>query len=218
MLEKRTYTFQELSAVIGTKDKEATNRKLKNYKISYISEGRGDKLIYTIIDMQDRFKVYCVFDLGFSPLTNFKKLRDFLFYFLGDDDFNWRPMEMMEEYLRIKGCGVSRQTISNYIKRLEKQGLFSRSTSDFIYYRVYNYFGVQKHEIVTREEYSKAWKAYWEKRKNGYDSRAAYSVMYNVFHGVPRKQARVEGNAFCQNVYNLLSEFISESYLLGNGG
>ena len=56
MLEKRTYTFQELSAYLGTNSKEATDRKLNNYKISYTSEGRGKSRIYTITEIPDRFK------------------------------------------------------------------------------------------------------------------------------------------------------------------
>lgn len=216
MLEPKTYSIKELSAIIGTTGKQATDRKLRSYRISYTNTGHGDSLTYTITDIPDRFKVFCVFDLGFNPRTDFRKLRDFLFYLLGDDDFQWRPMELMEEYLRKAGKGVSRQTISHYIERLETLNLFSGG--DFVYYRVYKYFGVQKHEIVTREEYSAAWRLYWEKRNQGYDSRAAYSCMYSAFEGVPRKQRRLEGNAFYIDTYNLLSELIAESYLLENDG
>lgn len=217
MLEEKTYTIEELSDIIGTSGKEATNRKLKGYKIDYKSEGRGNKLVYTITNITDRFKVFCVFDLGFSPQTDFRKLRDFLFYLLGNDDFNWRPMEMMEEYLLIRGKGISRQTISKYIERLKSLDLFAE-ISDYVYYRVYKYFGVQKHEIVTKEEYSKAWRLYWDKRAHGYDSRAAYSCMYTAFGGVPRRHAILAKSAFCLDQYNLLTELIAESYLLENGG
>lgn len=216
MLERKTYSIKELSAIIHTTGKEATDRKLRSYRISYTSIGRGGSLTYTITDIPDRFKVFCVFDLGFNPRTDFRKLRDFLFYLLGDDNFSWRPMEMMEEYLRIAGRGMSRQTISRYIARLEELDLFSGG--DFVYYRVYKDFGVQKHKIITREEYSAAWRLYWEKRGQGYDSRAAYSCMYTAFEGVPRKQRRLEGNAFYNDTYNLLFDLITESYLLENDG
>lgn len=216
MLEKRTYTIQELSNIIGTADKSATDRKLKNYEIAFTSTGRGKDITYTITDIPDRFRVFCVFDLGFDPHTNFTKLRDFLFYLLGDDDFNWRPMEMMEEYLRIAGKGMSRQTISKYIEKIKELNLVAGT--DFVYYRVYKNFGVQAHEIITREEYSKAWSIYWDSRERGYDSRAAYSCMYNAFQGVPRKQRKLEQNALCQDTLSLLSDLISESFLLENNG
>ncbi len=216
MLEEKTYTIQELSAIIGTKGKTATDKKLNNYNISYTSKGRGKNLIYTITDIRDRFRVFCVFDLGFSPQIDFVKLRDFLFYFLGNDDFNWRPMEMMEEYLRIAGRGMSRQTISKYITRLKELNFFAEG--HYVYYRVYKEFGVQKHEIVKREDYSAAWKVYWDKRKLGYDSRAAYSVMYNAFNGVPRKQRKMEKNGIYSDILDLLSELVAESFLFENEG
>lgn len=211
MLETKTYPAGELFAIMRTRNKSATDGKLNNYNISYTSEGRGNRLTYTITNIPDRFKVFCVFDLNFSPQIDFRKLRDFIFYLLGDDDFNWRPMEMMEEYLRIAKRGMSRQTISGYIRRLERLNLIAGT--DFVYYRVYKEFGVQKHEIVTKEEYSAAWGVYWAKREQGYDSRAAYSVMYNSFGGVPRKQRKLEQNALEGDTLNMLSELVAESYL-----
>lgn len=215
MLETKTYTIRELSAIIRTNGKTATDRKLNTYKISYTSEGCRNNLTYTITNIPDHFRVFCVFDLGFPPQTDFIKLRDFIFYLLGDDDFNWRPMEMMEEYLRIAGCGMSRQTISGYIGRLESLNLIA--CTEYVYYRVYKAFGVQKHEIVTKEEYSAAWGVYWNSRERGYSSRAAYSVMYNVFNGVPRKQRKIEENALEQDTLNLLSKFVAENFISESG-
>lgn len=211
MLETKTYPATELFAIMRTRSKSATDRKLNNYKISYTNEGRGNRLTYTLTNIPDRFRVYCVFDLNFSPQIDFNKLRDFIFYLLGDDDFNWRPMEMMEEYLRIAGCGMSRQTISGYLRRLERLNLIV--STNLVYYRVYKDFGVQKHEIITKEEYSKAWAVYWNKRKQGYGSRAAFSVMYNAFNGVPRKQRKLEQNALEGETLNMLSELVAESFL-----
>lgn len=211
MLEAKAYTANELFSILGTNSKTATNRKLNSYKVSYTSAGRGNNLTYTITDIPDRFKVYCVFDLRFDPHTDFNKLRDFLFYLLGDDDFSWRPVEMMEEYLRKVKRGISRQTISKYVEQLE--GLNLIAGTDYVYYRVYKDFGVQKHEIVTKEEYSAAWSVYWAKRECGYDSRAAFSAMYNAFKGVPRKQRRIEQNALYNDTLDLLSELVTESYI-----
>ena len=84
MLETKTYPANELFAIMRTRSKTATDRKLNNYKISYTSEGRGNSLTYIITDIPDRFRVYCVFDLNFSPQIDFNKLRDFIFYLLGN--------------------------------------------------------------------------------------------------------------------------------------
>ena len=80
------------------------------------------------------------------------KLRDFVFYLMSDDNFNWRPAEMMEEYLRNEGRGISRQTIGKYLQHFEALCLFVR-TDDFVYYKVKKNYGVQEHEIITKEEY-----------------------------------------------------------------
>ena len=60
----------------------------------------------------------CVFALGFAPQTNFVKLRDFIFYLAFDEDFSGKPDEMMEEYLRLEGYGMSSKTIGNYRRKL----------------------------------------------------------------------------------------------------
>jgi len=210
MLKKKVYSAKELYALIGTASKEATDRKLGRYEIEYTTCGRGDTLTYTITNIHDPFKVFCVFDLGFAPQTDFDKLCDFIFFLLNDDDFTWRPFEMMEEYLRIAGRGISRQTLANYTRHLERNDIVSTTAGDFVYYRVYKHYGVQQHEIVEKAAYSAAWKVYWDARERGYDSRAAYDVMYNVFQGTPRKQRIIVQNAFTQDIVSYLSELVAE--------
>lgn len=220
MLELKTYLLSDLKAYFHTGNRQSTNNKLNRYGVKYIihtETARSRNPFYEITEITDPFRLYCVFDLDFPPQTVFTKLRDFLFYLFGDPDFNWRPKEMMEEYLREKGCGMSRQTISNYLKRLEKYDFFC-DKGDYVYYRVYKYYGVQKHEIVSKEAYSEAWRIYWECRNDGYDSRAAYQTMYNAFKGVPRKQTRIIGNAFHYEELNHLNEYVSESFLAEYGG
>ena len=211
MLELREYTYAELSAYLGTTGNQATERKLNNYGIQFSEDGRGQDMTYAITAIPDPFKVFCVFDLGFDPRTNFTKLRDFLFYFLGNDDFNWRPMEMMEQYLRIEGNGVSRQTISKYITKLEECGLIHKG-GECVYYLVFKNYGAQDHKIITKEEYCAGWRLYFDCKAKHYDSRAAYSCMYNRFGGVPRKQQRIEENAFYANELNTLEKLVMDSF------
>ena len=218
MLELRDYPLGVLSNLIGTKGKEATDRKLTAYGYKYSSSGRGKTRVYTITALPDalhQFRSHCVFALGFDPNTNFKKLCDFVFYLMADDDFNWRPDEMMEEYLRMEGRGITRQTIAGYKKRLEKTGVIDTKFGDYVYYKVYKEYGVQKQDIITKEEYSKAWKAYWQFRKAhpDTDSAPAYRHMYNAFGGVPRKQRRVQQNAIYAEQANTLFDLASKSIL-----
>ena len=210
MLELRAYSFSELSEYLGTGDVQGTNRKLKNYGISFTAEGRGNERIYTITAISDPFKVFSVFDVGMPPQTDFTKFRYFVYLLLNDEDFAWRPAEMMEEYLRQSNNSISRQTISKYLNKLNSFGLIGMGMGDYTYYKVFKKQGVQCHEIITREEYAKAWAIYWECKANEYDSRAAYSSMYNRFGGVPRKHSSIEKNAIYNDLIDWLCNLLIE--------
>ena len=215
ILELGDYPLGVLENILESRGKQAVDRKLEKYGYGFTSAGRGKTRIYTITSLPDafhRFKSFCVFELGYPPQVDFRKLRDFIFYLLTDDDFSWRSEEMMEEYLRVEGRGISRQTIASYIDRLADLELIARN-GDYVYYKVIKYYGVQQHEIITREEYSQAWRWYWERRNENpdEDSRPAYSYMYTKFGGVPRKQRKVEQNGIYNKQLDYLLELVSES-------
>ena len=220
MLSVGNYSLRELQAYLKTRNKQNTDNKLHRYNVEYTIEPNPiarRNPTYHITRISNPLRLYCVFDLCFSPQTNFDKLRDVLFYLFGDPDFAWRPAEMMEEYLRKKGHGVSRQTISNYITKLERMNYIC-PTGDFVYYKVYKYCGVQKHEIITKTDYSAAWHIYWECKENGYDASAAYRSMYNKIGGTPRKQIRPVQNAFYIDEINKLNDMVCSSFLEEYGG
>lgn len=124
-LTLRDYPLGVLRNILGTSDKQGTDRKLEKYGYGFTSTGRGNTRVYTITSLPDafhRFRSYCVFNLGFSPNDDFVKVRDFLYLLLGDEDFNWLPDEAKEVYTRLIGKGISRQTIAKYTRQLEKTG------------------------------------------------------------------------------------------------
>ena len=210
-LTLKNYPLGVLENLIGSRGKQQVDNKLTRYGYSFTSTGRGKQRVYTITALPDaisRFKSYCVFSLGFDPHTEFRKLRDWLFYFFWDEGFNGRSDEMMEEYLRLEGNGISRQTIGKYRKKLEKLNYIA--SSDFVYYRIWKEYGVQRSEVITREEYSKAWKSYfeWREAHPDEDSRPAYAHMYNKFGGVPRKQAKLEINGIYKQELNTLNDLV----------
>ncbi len=217
MLETRTYTLAEMEAYFHTRRPRNIRDKLTRYNVEFVEgTGRGPLRTYEITAIHDPFKLFCVFDLGISPQMDFHKLRDFVFYLLKDDDFSWRPMEMMEEYLRRFSSGPTRQTISNYIKIFERMELIAKSV-DFVYYKVYKDRGVQKHAIITKADYSAAWAVYWDSRNNGDDSGVAYSRMYSWLGGVPRKQPKILQNAFYTATLDLLEKYAAESFFAEYG-
>ncbi len=214
MLELKTYGFAEIAAYLRVRRSRDVREKLTHYKVEFSeSDNHADQdKTYTITAIQDPFKLFCVFDLEIAPQTDFIKLRDFTVYLLSVDDFNWRPMEMMEEYLRRFANGPSRQTISHYIKYFTDRDLIAMN-GDYVYYKVNKDRGVQKHEIITKEQYAAAWAVYWNRRNNGADSRAAYSAMYSWFGGVPRKQQKIISNGFYKDDLEKLEEYATESFL-----
>lgn len=216
-LTKRDYPLGVLENLLGTRGKEAIDRKLKKYGYGYTSAGSGKRRVYTITDLpnaQARLKSYCVFSLGFAPQTDFVKLRDFIFYLAFDLDFSGRPDEMMEEYLRKEGHGMSRATIGNYRRKLEELEFFA-PMGDFVYYKVRKHYGVQEHEIITAAEYNMAWRYYFEWRNEhpDEDSRPAYAHMYNKFGGVPRKQRKLVKFAFRVEQLNTLLDLVSNAVM-----
>lgn len=210
MLECKQYPAPEMRKYLGVKDNEGAKRKLNRYGVACFVNGRGDNANFNITAIQDPFKVYCVFDMGFDPHSNFTKLRNYLFFLLGEDEYCWLPDEPMEQYMRSKGYNISRQTITKYRERLEHLGYIGGG--DYIYYRVYRDENDQQHhQQVTREKYCWAWRLYWGKREEGWDSRGAYSYMYSAFGGVPRKQAGVEQNGIKLTELNYLFDLVSNS-------
>ena len=219
MLETRLYPFAEIAAYLHANNSRGVRNKLTRYKVAFIEcGGHADQSkTYTITAISDPFKLFCVFDLGVSPQTDFSKLRDFSVYLLTDNDFNWRPMEMMEAYLRRRFTnGASRQTISNYLRIFTDRDLIAVN-GEYVYYKVFDDHGIQKHEIIEKADYSAAWAVYWESRNSGADSAAAYSTMYHWLGGVPRKQQKIQQNAFFLDTLDRLERYATDSFLAEYG-
>lgn len=212
MLECRLYSAPEMWKYLGVKDNSNAVKKLNRYNIVYFLNGRGETATFNIVENKDPFKVYCVFDMGFDPHSDFTKLRNYLFFLLGEDEYCWLPDEPMEAYLRSKGYNISRQTIAKYRERLEILEYYIGG--EFIYYRVYEgEDGKKRHSPVEKEEYSDAWHWYWDKRNiEQWNSEQAYAYMYKRFHGVPRKQKKIYKNkAFHGDELNYLMDLVSQS-------
>ena len=212
MLEKRLYKFDEIADYLGTRNNQGLRNKLQRYGVKFQEEGRGRMKTFNILSTPDPFPLYCVFDLGIDYRTDFKKLRDFTFFLLRDDDFSGRSGEMMEEYLHNGGYQISRQTIAKYIALYERMDLIA-TNGETVYYRVYHEGLLQKHEVITKELYCKAWSVYWKKRRKNADSLLAFRCMYNFLDGVPRKQNKIVKNGFYTDTLNSLSELVAESFL-----
>ena len=216
VIETRTYTYAELSEMFGTRDNQGIKRRLENMGIIFNMKGRGGGTTFEIQAITDPFKAFCILELGFDSRTDFRKLRNFLFYFFYDENFNWKPHEAMEEYLRREGNAVSRQTITGYLNRLERNDLLNLH-GETVYYKVFTENDKQKHELISKEEYSAAWMIYWEEKEKGTDPQTAFSIMKSVLGGIPKKHYRPIPNAFTLDTYNKLVEYVTDSMLAEDG-
>ncbi len=207
MLELRSYTKAELSALFGTKSKQGLTRKLDRYGIAYKEEGRGESLTFEITAIADPFKIFCITELGFPAQTNFKKLRNFYYYYFNDEVFMAMPDEVKETMLASEDKEISRQTIANYTNKLVANDLIDRNTKNCIYYFAYQ----KKQRLVEHAEYSQAWKEYWDAKRAGVDYYTAIDDMIANYGGVARKQPIPEINGIYNEKIQYMLNLIQES-------
>ena len=208
MLEVKTYTKQEMTVILGTTDNQAIRRKLERYEVKYTSDGWGKKRTFTITHIENKFKLFCITDLGISAATNFESLRDLYYYALNDENFERYPYAEMEDIFKAKGYCLAASTISSYLRILEKNDIIDLHIGDFFYYASY---GGYRWEIP-QELYSKAWVTYFQCLESGkYDKRAARAVMIEIAGGQPLKRRKLTVNAFYLDKNSQFNELIMES-------
>jgi hypothetical protein len=207
MLELRDYSKAELVEIFGTEDAQGLKRKLQRYGIKFQTTGRGQNLTFTITETADPFKVFCIDELGYDGRTDFVKLRNFLYCFLNDDEFRAMPDEVKEQRMKESGKPMCRQTIAGYIAKLDAQNLIDRNSGEYIYYFAYK----DTQRIATRQEYSEAWKEYWEAKAAGANSMEAIGFMRFLHGGVARKQAIPQINGIFLEKLNRLNAAICQS-------
>lgn len=202
------YKKSELAQIFGSTSNQAINRKLSRYGVQFSVAGRGEQAVYQIQRIEDKFKIFAITELGFDANTDFKKLRNFYYYFFNDEEFQTLPDEMKEARMREGNKDVSRQTIARYENKLVKYNYIAYlGGDDYIYYFAHK----GKRRTVKRPEYSRAWREYWEDKESGMDSRTAIFNMIMHYGGVARKQAIPTLNAIYLKKIDEMLSYIEES-------
>ena len=195
MLQVRTYSFSELKEVLGTKDKQATDRKLTRYGVEYSSSGRADNREYTITRIPDPFRLYCVLVLGTPPQADFEKIRNLYYYFFCVEGFTDLPLIEMAKVMEQEGVPASRQFVSKWIEYLRHLDYINFTQSECEYYAISR--DEQDNRIcksISRTDYLHAWAIYFEWR--GIEGCGlAYARMYNTIGGHPYKKPIYQQNA-----------------------
>ena len=207
MLEIRDYSKAEMTAMFGTRDMEGLKRKMRGYGIVFDVNGRGENAVFTIREITDPFKIYCITELGYDGRTDFQKVLYFLFYFFNDPEFRAMPDEVKEVRTNDAGHHISRSTIANYTAKLDSKNLIDRNTNNFIYYFAFK----QTQRIVEREEYLQAWHEHWERRRDGWDNYSSITQMFADYGGVARKQAIPEINGIYTEQIEYLNTLVIET-------
>lgn len=207
MIELREYSRFEMAAILKTNNKQNMTRKLERWGITYTTKGRGSKLKFTITDIADPFKVYCITELGLPAGTDFRLFRDFCYYFFNDEEFMAMPDEVKEHRLDANSKHISRQTIANYTAKLAERNLITRHSGEYIYYFAYR----NTQRITDREEYLEAWHDYWKDIDAGCFSIEAICHMRAKYGGVARKQEKPLVNAIYLNEISTICDLIQES-------
>ena len=117
------------------------------------------------------------------------------------------PDEVKEHRMKEAGITMCRQTIAGYIAKLNAQNLIDCNSGEYIYYFAYK----DTQRIATRQEYSEAWKQYWQDKEDGADSMTAISIMRFKYGGVARKQAIPQINGIFLEKLNKLNDAVCRS-------
>lgn len=206
MIELKTYTMQELSEILGSRGKQGIDNKLNSWGIAFTSSGRGNQREYTITAIENPFKIYCLTELNFDIHTDFTKALNFFYRFFNDEEFAAMPDEVKEQRMRAMQQDISRQTIANYIGKLNAKNFLTTQGTQYVYY-----FAYKHHQRMTdKEEYCKAWRECHQRLEKGMNWSETISIMRNDYGGVARKQAIPEINGIYLEEYEKLNALICQ--------
>ena len=202
-----TYTRQELIDIFGTERLDSIKRSLKRMNIDYTSSGSGKKFTLTVTAAPDGFKSLCIEKLGIPAQSDFRILKHFFYQYFCDEEFQQLPTTEMERILNEDGKTITRQTIAKWIKLFEEKNLIYKSNMDYTYYVTLTLDDRTSTEEITREEYTRAWKRYWEVKKQfGY--KVAFVEMCKVNGGKVSRKPKILENGFYSELIDALVEVI----------
>ena len=205
MLEQKAYTKAEISEIAGTKDRQSIKDKFNTLGITYSIEGNGNNAIFEIKEIPDKFKTFCTLEIGFDPRTDFNRLAFFVYMFFNDDDFQIQPFAEMAMRMGEDNNEATRQTLSKWKKRFEENKLFI-GRGEYKYYSVS--YGIRKE--ISKEEYSRAWKAYYDYLVEHPKGVNPFSAMYKLIGGKATKRELLAENAFKISIRDMLVDYAIE--------
>lgn len=211
MIKIGSCSYLELKEKLSVNNKQAVDRKLERYGVSFTSSGRGDQRVYEITEIENPFKLYCITELGIAAQANFDKIRNLYYYFFCVDGFTDLPPVEMENTMRAEGSQMSRQFISKWIKYLRQLDYITFSNFDCNYYAISkDKTGNRICKQISHEAYKKAWAIYFDNRDNK-GCHLAYVLMYQAIGGHPYKKPIYYENAIMNEEIRQLIDMILDT-------
>ena len=213
MLELKEYKISELREIFGTNDRQGILRKLQRYGIEYDVSGRGERTILNIKAVPDEFKLFCITELNIPAQVDFERLKLFYYLFFEDDNFmNMSDIDkerfMSDEYVR-----VSRLTMRNWVRYLERADLIYRDMKNCKYQAVrFDEDGNKSTIPISREIYIEGWREYW-KHNIPEESRQAFDKAMEIWGGAASRIPNIIINAIEWNKTERLKEILINSML-----
>ena len=206
MLEERIYTIDEIAAALKTgKRRQSIKKKLESNNVEFEISGRGRSAMFDIKKINEPYKLYCKMELGFSGQCDFEKMLYVHYEFLNSDKYVGLKKKEKKKYMDKKYIHISRQTISNNIKRLENLGWIHFSSDNCKYY--FSSKGV--HVDCDKEKYSEAWAYYFEQTgKCGRETKDVIGDIIRRYGGVPRKHLLPDINVLNSDEINAYNDIL----------
>lgn len=166
MIEEKTYKVDEIKEIMKAKRLDTLKGKLKTIECEFETDGRGKSCTVTITKAPDRFKEFCIYELGIPSQTDFQKLKLFYYKYFFEPDFDTLPYNEIEKLLRSAGVPIARQTFSEWITLLKEQNMTCPDNDDCVYYSCgYKDIGgclIYYANEISEADYKKAWRAFHE--------------------------------------------------------
>ena len=212
MLELKKYTRAEITAILGTRNRQGIMRKLEGYGVEYKIEGWGNYTL-TITAINDPFKLFCITELGIPAQADFTKIRDLYYYLFCCPGFAEQSFESMAQILDDDNRTISSKTIAKWVAHLGHIDYVAFDKEDCKYYAITKTAdGRRESTEITAEVYRGGWQIYWN-QKAEHGTQSAYLYMYNFVGGHPKKQAIMKPNAFYINEINYMIDLIQQSFM-----
>lgn len=214
MLEKRIYTRSELIELFKTDRLDAITNKLTRAGYIFNRSGRGNNATVEILDLprEDKFKQYCIETLRFSPQTDFRRLKLFLYLFLEDDDFMTLQFNEMAQEMIDRGVSISKPTVSNYFHHLQEIDWTFSDNFEYVYY-LYD-VRIGENRYITQEEYKAINKEFWKMVKSGEQTyQNALRIIQERYGNKPRKRPKEVKTAFFSHQYKAVMDLIEQDMM-----